>query len=31
VGTATVLWTAQEPGSHHVTMADPEGNVFEVQ
>ncbi|WP_407072825.1 VOC family protein [Planotetraspora sp. GP83] len=28
---ATVLWTVQEPGSHHVTMADPEGNEFDVQ
>ncbi|GAA4574371.1 VOC family protein [Planotetraspora kaengkrachanensis] len=28
---ATVLWTVQEPGTHHVTMADPEGNEFDVQ
>ncbi|MBE3013047.1 hypothetical protein IL992_28250 [Microbispora sp. NEAU-D428] len=28
---ATVLWTVREPGSHHVTMADPEGNEFDVQ
>ncbi|GIH64713.1 VOC family protein [Microbispora siamensis] len=28
---ATVLRTVREPGSHHVTMADPEGNEFDVQ
>ncbi|MEU6409299.1 VOC family protein [Microbispora sp. NPDC046933] len=28
---ATVLRTVQEPGGHHVTMADPEGNEFDVQ
>ncbi|ETK37552.1 VOC family protein [Microbispora sp. ATCC PTA-5024] len=28
---ATVLWTVEEPGDHHVTMADPEGNEFDVQ
>ncbi|MEV4461516.1 VOC family protein [Microbispora sp. NPDC049633] len=28
---ATVLRTVQEPGTHHVTMADPEGNEFDVQ
>ncbi|GLX09618.1 MULTISPECIES: VOC family protein [Microbispora] len=28
---ATVLRTVREPGGHHVTMADPEGNEFDVQ
>ncbi|MFI7042162.1 VOC family protein [Microbispora rosea] len=28
---ATVLHVVREPGSHHVTMADPEGNEFDVQ
>ncbi|MEU6431428.1 VOC family protein [Microbispora sp. NPDC046973] len=28
---ATVLRTVREPGTHHVTMADPEGNEFDVQ
>ncbi|WNE96663.1 VOC family protein [Streptomyces luomodiensis] len=28
---ATVLGVVQEPGTHHVTMADPEGNEFDVQ
>ncbi|MEU7940332.1 VOC family protein [Microbispora bryophytorum] len=28
---ATVLQVVREPGSHHVTMADPEGNEFDVQ
>jgi catechol 2,3-dioxygenase-like lactoylglutathione lyase family enzyme len=28
---ATVLRTVEEHGSHHVTMADPEGNEFDVQ
>ncbi|MET7638264.1 VOC family protein [Streptomyces sp. NPDC005438] len=28
---ATVLATVRDRGSHHVTMADPEGNEFDVQ
>ncbi|WP_182902326.1 VOC family protein [Microbispora sp. H10830] len=28
---AAVLRTVREPGGHHVTMADPEGNEFDVQ
>lgn len=28
---ATVIRVVQEPGSFHVTMADPEGNEFDVQ
>ena len=28
---ATVLAVVEERGSHHVTMADPEGNEFDVQ
>ncbi|GII77180.1 hypothetical protein Sru01_21620 [Sphaerisporangium rufum] len=28
---ATVLRTVDDRGSHHVTMADPEGNEFDVQ
>lgn len=28
---ATALAVVQERGSHHVTMADPEGNEFDVQ
>lgn len=28
---ATVLRVVAEPGSHHVTMSDPEGNEFDVQ
>jgi catechol 2,3-dioxygenase-like lactoylglutathione lyase family enzyme len=28
---ATVIQEVKEPGSHHVTMADPEGNEFCVQ
>lgn len=28
---ARVLRTVQAAGSHHVTMADPEGNEFDVQ
>ena len=28
---ATALRTVQEPGTHHVVMADPEGNEFCVQ
>ena len=28
---ATVLYEIDEPGGHHVTMADPEGNEFCVQ
>ena len=28
---ATVLYEVDEPGGHHVTMADPEGNEFCVQ
>lgn len=28
---AKVLNVVVEPGSHHVTMADPEGNEFDVQ
>jgi hypothetical protein len=28
---ATVLAVVRERGSHHVTMADPEGNEFDVQ
>ncbi|MEY9212297.1 VOC family protein [Thermobifida halotolerans] len=28
---ATVLRVVQDRGSHHVTMADPEGNEFDVQ
>ncbi|WP_030892343.1 MULTISPECIES: VOC family protein [Streptomyces] len=28
---ARTLHTVVEPGSHHVTMTDPEGNEFDVQ
>ena len=28
---ATVLYEISEPGGHHVTLADPEGNEFCVQ
>ena len=28
---ATVLYEIDEPGGHHVTMADPEGNEYCVQ
>ncbi|KRV49880.1 hypothetical protein AQ490_19255 [Wenjunlia vitaminophila] len=28
---ATVLRVVEEPGTSHVTMADPEGNEFDVQ
>ncbi|MQA97107.1 MAG: hypothetical protein GEV11_21595 [Streptosporangiales bacterium] len=28
---ATVVRAVEEPGSSHVTMADPEGNEFDVQ
>ena len=28
---ARVLWTVDEPGAFHTTMADPEGNEFCVQ
>ncbi|HMS47307.1 VOC family protein [Candidatus Microthrix sp.] len=28
---AEVLYEIDEPGGHHVTMADPEGNEFRVQ
>ncbi|MEU7913747.1 VOC family protein [Microbispora bryophytorum] len=28
---ATVLRVVREPGGHHVIMADPEGNEFDVQ
>ncbi|RJL36006.1 VOC family protein [Bailinhaonella thermotolerans] len=27
---ATVLWAVEDRGSRHVTMADPEGNEFDV-
>jgi len=28
---ARVLRVVEEPGTHHVTLADPEGNEFDVQ
>ena len=28
---AQTLYEIDEPGGHHVTMADPEGNEFDVQ
>ncbi len=28
---ATVLYTVDEPSSHHISLADPEGNEFDIQ